>query len=420
MSEIVPLVDHLFRHSAGQMISALTNLFGPSRLDLAEEVVQEALLQALQSWPYGGVPANPKAWLLQVARNRARDILRREGALSAKLQALGNDLVPAAEPPDEAEPVTDDELAMIFMCCHPALSRLARTTLTLKTVCGFSTDEIAAALLAQPAAVAQRLVRVKRQIKLESIPFGIPSAAELSARRQTVLEVLYLLFNEGYSAHGGAELVRTDLCAEAIRLAEMLAANPATAGPPVHALLALMYLQASRLPARLDGAGDLLLLDEQDRSRWDSGLVARGLRYLGQSATGDEVTAYHLEAAIAACHATAPDTDAIDWAQILALYDDLLTLKRTPVALLNRAIALAMVEGPEAGISAIQRLAGLPALRRYHLLPAALGALWLRAGRPEQAAACYQAALAMRCSEPERRFLERQLERCDGSPTPRW
>ncbi|MDB4896837.1 MAG: polymerase subunit sigma-70, partial [Firmicutes bacterium] len=275
MTEITPLVEHLFRHSAGQMVAALTRLLGPARLDLAEEMVQEALIKALKSWPYRGVPANPKAWLLQVARNRALDVLRREGGLPVKLRLLGMDPTsPAAALPgqDEAELVADDELAMIFMCCHPALSPLTRTTLTLKTVCGFSVDEIAAALLAQPSAVAQRIVRAKRQIETEAIPFAIPSSAELTARRENVLAVLYLLFNEGYSAHTGEDLVRADLCAEAIRLGSMLADNPATGGPPVDALLALMHLQASRLPARVDGDGALLLMDEQDRSRWDRGL----------------------------------------------------------------------------------------------------------------------------------------------------
>lgn len=409
MSEVKPLVDHLFRHSSGQMIAALTRLLGPARLDLAEEMVQEALIKALQSWPYKGVPLDPKAWLLQVAKNRALDLLRREGALPRKLKALGQEMATSDFDPD---PVQDDELAMIFMCCHPALSRLTRTTLTLKTVCGFSVDEIAAALLAQPSAVAQRIVRAKRQIEAESIPFAIPDEAALGARRETVLEVLYLLFNEGYSAHSGAELTRAELCAEAIRLTKMLAANPATSGPPVDALLALMHLQASRLPARVDGEGGLLLLDQQDRSRWDWGLITTGLRYLEAASSGDALTPHHVEAAIAACHAVAPDAASVDWARILSLYDDLLALKPTPVTELNRAIALAMVEGPEAGIRAIEPLEELALFRSYHLLPSVLGALWLRAGRPEMAASYYQEALGMVCSVPERRFLERQLAQC--------
>lgn len=408
MSEVRPLVDHLFRQSAGQMTAALTRLLGPARLDLAEEMVQEALIKALQVWPYKGIPAHPKAWLLQVAKNRALDRLRREGALPAKLAQLAE----AAATPETEAPFADDELAMIFMCCHPSLSRLTRTTLTLKVVCGFSVDEIAAALLAQPSAIAQRIVRAKRQIESESLPFAIPEEAELGARLANVLEVLYLLFNEGYSAHSGEELTRAELCAEAIRLARMLAANPATAGPSVEALLALMHLQASRLPARVDGEGVLLLLDQQERSRWDQGLIATGLHHLERASTGDLLTPYHVEAAIAACHAIAPDAASVDWQQILALYDDLLALKPTPVTELNRGIALAMVEGPEAGIEAIEPLEGLEPFRNYHLLPAALGALWLKAGRPELAATYYREALAMRCSAPERRFLERQLARC--------
>jgi len=411
------LVDHLFRHSAGRMVAVLARRLGADRLDLAEEVVQDALLRALQTWPYRGVPDNPQGWLFQVARHRALDRLRREGVLSAKLEALGAEW-PRAAGGAGGRGVDDDELVMILMCCHPALPRSARVALTLKTVGGFGVEEIAAAFLARPATVAQRLVRAKRQIRAERWRLEIPPADALPARLEGVLDVLYLLFNEGYAAHGGDNLVRADLCSEAIRLARIVAAHPPTDRPPVRALLALMMLQASRLPARADEAGELLLLAEQDRARWDHALIAEGLRLLGAAAEGDTVTTYHVEAAIAACHAVAADEASTDWAYVLRLYDDLLALKPSPVVALNRAIALAMVDGPAAGIRALEDLKRHRALARYHLLPAALGALWRRAGAPATAARHYRAALALPCSSPERRFLQRHLAECEGAGAP--
>jgi RNA polymerase sigma-70 factor (ECF subfamily) len=412
-----PLVDHLFRHSAGRMVAVLARRLGAERLDLAEEVVQEALLRALATWPYRGVPDNPTGWLFQVARHRALDLLRREDVLRAKLEALGAEWSPVTT--TVAPGGVDDELAMILMCCHPALPRAARVALTLKTVGGFGVDEIAAALLTRPASVAQRLVRAKRRLRAERIELTIPPADVLSLRLESVLEVLYLLFNEGYTAHGGDNLVRGELCGEAIRLARIVVAHPPTDRPPVHALLALMLLQASRLPARADAAGDLLLLPEQDRSRWDLRAIAEGLGHLDRAAEGDTLTVYHVEAAIAACHAAAPDEASTDWPYVLQLYDDLIALKPSPVVALNRAIALAMVDGPAAGLRALEPLTRHRALARYHLLPSAQGALWRRAGAPGTAARYYRAALARPCSTPERRFLERRLAECEraaGAP----
>jgi RNA polymerase sigma-70 factor, ECF subfamily len=402
------LVEHLFRHSAGQMVSRLARWLGPARLDLAEEAVQDALVRALSTWPFRGVPTEPRGWLFQVARNRALDLLRREASLREKL-----DGVPAAL--EESAPVSalgDDELAMMFMCCHPSLPSPARVALTLKTVGGFGVDEIAAAFLAEPDTIAQRLVRAKRQIREHGIAIEIPAESERGARLDSVLDVLYLLFNEGYSAHGGENLTRAELCGEAIRLGELLAGNPATDLPEVHALLALMLLQASRLPARVDATGDILLLAEQDRRAWDQEMIARGLRHLDRAASGRRLTAHHVEAAIAAAHAAAPDEASTDWRSIVRHYDDLLELKPSPVVELNRAIALAMAEGPVTGITALERIESDPALTRYYLLPAALGRLWIEAGDPERAARYYEEALTRPTSAPERRFLERQLARC--------
>ena len=390
------------------MVSRLARWLGAARLDLAEEAVQDALLRALATWPFRGVPAEPRGWLFQVARNRAVDLLRREASLRGKLDGFDGWL--EKSPPAPA--LGDDELAMIFMCCHPSLPPAARVALTLKTVGGFSVEEIAAAFLAESEAIAQRLVRAKRQIREQAIAIEIPAEEELGGRLDSVLDVLYLLFNEGYSAHGGPNLTRAELCGEAIRLAEILAGNPATDRPVVHALLALMLLQASRLPARVDEAGDVLLLAEQDRGVWDQELIGRGLRHLDRAASGRTITAYHVEAAIAAAHAVAVDDAATDWGYVVRLYDDLLAIKPSPVVELNRAIALAMTEGPAAGIAAIDRIEQDPALARYYLLPAALGRLWLEAGDPECAARYFEEALTRPCSAPERRFLERQLTKC--------
>jgi RNA polymerase sigma-70 factor (ECF subfamily) len=406
------LVDHLFRHSAGRMVAVLARRLGAERLDLAEEVVQDALVRALETWPYRGVPDNPRGWLFQVARHRAFDVLRRRGVWHAKLEALAVEW-PEAPAGADGGGVNDDELAMILMCCHPGLPRPARVALTLKTVGGFSVDEIAAALLARPTSVAQRLVRAKRRLRTERIGLGIPPADALPQRLDSVLDVLYLLFNEGYTAHGGENLVRAELCGEAIRLALIVVAHPPTDLPPVRALVALMLLQSSRLPARADEAGELRLLADQDRARWDQRAIAAGLSHLERAAEGDTVTVYHLEAAIAACHAVSPDEASTDWPYVLQLYDDLLTLKPSPVVALNRAIALAMVEGPAAGIRALEVLAHHRALARYYLWPAALAALWRRAGSPATAARYYRAALALPCSIPERRFLERRLAECE-------
>ena len=418
LDPIGPIVTHLFRHSAGRIVAALARVLGPERLDLAEEVAQDALVRALETWPYRGVPDNPRGWLFQVARHRALDLLRREATFRTKTAALGDALDTAlgrSADRDGGGDIDDDELAMIFMCCHPALPHPSRIALTLKTVGGFSVTEIGAALLAEPAAVAQRIVRAKRQIRDEHLPLELPGESELRPRLDAALDVVYLMFNEGYAAHGGDNLTRADLCGEAIRLGRLLAQNPATDLPHVNALLALLLLQASRLPAREDAAGDLLLIEAQDRRRWDRAMIDDGMRHLERAAAGDELTPWHLEADIAACHAVAPDAAATDWARVLGLYDDLLALKPSPVVELNRAIALAMVEGPPAGVAALEALRGHDALCRYHLLPAALAALRLRSGDAAGAACDYRAALALPCSVPERRFLARQLARCEGT-----
>ncbi|HET9222309.1 MAG TPA: sigma-70 family RNA polymerase sigma factor [Roseiflexaceae bacterium] len=412
------LVDHLFRHQAGQVVATLTRVFGPHQIDLAEDVVQETLLKALRQWPYRGIPDNPGAWIMRVARNHALDILRRERAMRGKheqiaaLTALDNPTTPAEILDCE---LRDDMLRMMFTCCHPAIGREARVALTLKTLGGFGVPELARAFLTQEATIAQRLVRAKRTIRARHIPFEVPDAAELPARLGSVLEVLYLLFNEGYSAHAGENLVRHELCAEAIRLTSLLADHPACDRPVVHALLALMLLQAARLPGRTDAAGDLLLLEEQDRALWDRALIGRGLRELERSARGDELTEYHLQAGIAACHAVAPSYAATDWPRILADYGELAALSASPVVMLNRAVALAMVAGPHAGLDALREIAELPGMASYHLFHATRAELLRRTGEYTGALESYQRALGNVSTEPERRFLMGKIAECEKS-----
>ncbi|MDX2221280.1 MAG: sigma-70 family RNA polymerase sigma factor [Rhodospirillaceae bacterium] len=404
------LVDDLFRRAAGRMVSRLARVLGPGRLDLAEDAVQDALIRALQRWPYTGVPDRPEAWLFTVARNAARDRLRRAetGAeMYAELARL-NEAPP--EPPADAS--VDDELAMMFMCCHPDLPHAARVALTLKTVGGLSVDEIAAAFLVEPATVAQRLVRAKRQIADRRLALAVPEARELPSRLLALLDAIYLMFNEGYGAHGGENLVRVDLCAEAIRLARLLTAEPRTDRPDVRAVLALMLFNAARLPARIDSAGDLTLLADQDRARWDQRLLSEAFRQFEASLSGAEKSPFHVEAAIASVHAAAPTYADTDWPAILSLYDELAALRPSPVVALNRAIALAHVDGPRAGLAALDALDRDGALDAYHLLPAAQGALWLELAESARAAQCFARALTRPCSAPERRFLMRRQAEC--------
>ena len=407
-------VDHLFRKRARQMVAHLTRAFGPEHLELAEEVVQDALVKALQQWPFHGVPENAGGWLLRVARNGALDRLRRHAVLREKEAEIRRTLDPGHEDDEPAfeQKLRDDELRMIFLCCHPALGREARVALSLKVASGFSVREIARAFLAEEATIAQRLVRAKRQLRDSSVSLEVPRGAELGARLDSVLEVLYLLFNEGYSAHAGENLVRFDLCEEALRLGRLVATFPATRAPRVDALVALMALQAGRLPARVDVAGELVLLEDQDRTRWDRRLIALGFHHFDRSAEGGEISEYHIQAAIAAGHARAENDASTDWREILDLYDQLHRLNPSPIVALNRAVALARVQGAAAGLREIERLSGDPALRNYYLHPAACGQLWLDLGELERAAESYREALARPASEPERRFLSRKLKEC--------
>jgi RNA polymerase sigma-70 factor (ECF subfamily) len=394
------------------MVSHFARLFGPAHLDFAEDAVQEAMLRALETWPVHGVPENGAAWLFRVAHNAAIDAARHTKLLGEKTEAIVAELTRAAAAapgdPDVEEQLRDDELRMIFMCCHPPLSRDSSVALGLKTVGGFSVREIARAFLADEAAVAQRLVRAKRQLRESALTLEMPAGNELKQRLASVLDVLYFMFNEGYTACEGEDLIRQDLCFEALRLVRFVAAS-SIATPEVQALAAMMAFQAARLAARVDSAGDLVLLEDQDRSRWDHDLIALGFMYFDRSVAGDAVSEFHAQAAIAATHARAAVAQDIDWKMILDLYDQLLEMNGSPVVALNRAVALAKVEGPAAGLAEVEKIASDKKLRDYHLLLAARGHLLMELGRSEEAALCYRAAIQRPCSIPERRFLERKL-----------
>ena len=407
------LLEHLFRHQVGRVVAHLARVLGPARLDLAEESMQEAMLRALQAWPYQGIPENPGAWLFRVAHNSAIDSLRRERFLEQNSGAVLAELTRATAiapgDPGLEEQLRDDELRMIFMCCHPEIARDARVALSLKTVGGFSVREIASAFLADDAAIAQRLVRAKRQLRERQVTLELPGAADLDERLDSALETVYFIFNEGYAAHEGEDLIRRDLCFEALRLGRLLTAS-SMATPRVHALVAVMALQAARLPARIDEAGDLILLEDQDRARWDQRLIAEGFHHFDLSIAGDHISEYHVQAAIAATYTQAANLRSIDWPAILELYDQLLAISgASPVVALNRAVAVAKVHGPAEALAEIEPLRGNPQLHDYYLLLAVRGHFLEELGRHEEADACWRAALECRCSEPERRFLRRKL-----------
>ena len=399
------------------MVAILTRIFGVEQLSLAEDVVQEALARALQTWPFYGVPKNPSAWIMRASRNLALDVVRRQKVFRdkeaevARLMEEGN---PSPDTPIFAEnEISDDRLRMMFVCCHPLIPAEAQVALALNTLCGFSVTEISRAFLASEAAIAKRLTRAKQKIREARIPFEIPAGEELTRRLDGVLHSLYLLFNEGYKASSGDSLIREDLCREAIRLASLLAEHPAGNQPRTHALLALMLLNAARFPTRLDDEGNLLRLREQDRTRWDQAMIARGMFHFAQSAAGNEVSEYHLQAGIAACHCAARDYAATDWRQILELYDRLVEHDDSPVLALNRAVALAEIHGPQAGIEAVNAIQNLQSLEAYYLLYAVLGEFEARLNHAHAAAAHFRKSLQLAEIKSERAFLSKRLESCE-------
>jgi RNA polymerase sigma-70 factor (ECF subfamily) len=392
----------------GRIVATLIRLTGD--WDLAEECAQDAFAQALERWPRDGVPRRPGAWLTRTAHNRAVDRMRRTATEAAKLREVARMAPPeeSVESGDESG-VPDDRLQLMFTCCHPALPLEAQVALTLRSLAGLSTAEIARAFLVSERTMTQRLFRAKSKIRNAGIPFRVPPDHLLPERTAAVLAVLYLLFNEGYAASAGADLVRLGLTAEAIRLARVLVALMPDE-PEAHGLLALMLLHDARRSARQDAAGDLVPLEEQDRGAWNHGQIGEALAILDAALRRRRPGVYQIQAAIAACHATAPDAASTDRAQIALLYGQLARLAPSPVVELNRAVAVAMADGPAAGLALVDALADTGVLAGYHLLPATRADLLRRLGRRDEAAAAYRAALALATADAERRYLTRRLE----------
>ena len=401
-------IEAVWRIESARVIAGLTRVVRD--VGLAEELAQDALVRALEEWPASGVPDNPGAWLMTAGKNRAIDLLRRKKMLDRKHQEIAHELEEEQAAPDLAaaldDPVGDDLLRLVFIACHPVLSTEARVALTLRLLGGLTTDEIARAFLLPEPTIAQRIVRAKKTLADKQVPFEVPRADELAGRLASVLEVVYLVFNEGYAATAGDDWMRPALCEDALRLGRILA-GLVPAEPEVHGLVALMEIQASRARARTGPAGEPILLLDQDRSRWDGILIARGLAALerAESLAGGAPGPYALQAAIAACHARARTAEQTDWARIAGLYGLLARVVPSPVIELNRAVAVGMAEGPAAGLALLDRLAGEPALARYHLLPAARGDLLAKLGRRDEARAELERAAAMTRNARERALL---------------
>jgi RNA polymerase sigma-70 factor (ECF subfamily) len=417
--QIRELLDSLYRADSGRILATLIRLLGD--FDLAEEAMHEAFAAALSLWPQSGVPGNPRPWLISTARFKAIDTLRRRARFDASQDELVRYLeaqLSSRESPSEEgledgfeEAVEDDRLRLVFTCCHPALPPEARVALTLREVCGLTTEEIAKAFLITPRTLAQRIVRAKAKIRETPIPYEVPSPEELPERLGAVLHVIYLVFNEGYSAAAGAEVTRAELTGEAIRLCRLLTElqpEPEVL-PEIIGLLSLMLLQQSRHAARTSPTGELILLENQDRSLWNREQIAEGLALLQKALQSRRLGAYTLQAAIAAAHAEAESVAATDWRQIVALYDRLLRIQASPVVELNRAVAIAMCEGPEAGLTHIDALLEQGELANYYLAHSARADMYRRLGRTVEARSSYEKALALTQQEPERQFLQERI-----------
>ncbi|MEO8590579.1 MAG: sigma-70 family RNA polymerase sigma factor [Flavobacteriales bacterium] len=406
------LADHLFRREAGKMVASLTRFFGSKHLELAEDVVQDTLLKAMQEWPFKGIPDNPEAWLHRVARNGVIDKLRRDARgldlLRENAVLLRSEWTLAATVHSElnASAISDDQLRMFFACCHPSLAPEQQVALALKTLCGFGVPEIARAFVTSEETINKRLYRAREAFRALG-QLEIPQGAELNDRLGSVLSTIYLLFNEGYNATRHENLIREDVIEEALRLCQLLLDHPTTQRPEVHALLALMIFHAARSEARIDTDGAIVLLQDQDRSQWDRALIALGNEHLSRASAGELFTTYHLEAIIASLHANAITYASTDWRSITRMYDELFRMKPSPIVALNRAIAVAEVDGPLRGLDELDRITGL---EQQHLFHAVRGDLLQRAGRNREARAAFEHALRLTSSPMEHELLTRKLQ----------
>lgn len=418
-ADIHPLVENFFRNESGKMIAVLTKIFGTANLDLAEDVVQDALVEAISQWQVKGIPDNPSAWLFRVAKNKALNIINREkykrqysAEASHFLQSAWT-AEPALDYLFSSTQIQDDQLRMIFTCCHPAITTDSQIALALKTICGLSTREIARAFLTSEENISKRLVRARQKIREQKIPFEVPQGHELEKRQQAVLDTIYLLFNEGYSASVGKDLIRYTLCEEAIRLTEIISTHPLiTSRANVFALQALMQLNASRFKARQDAEGNIYTLEEQNRSLWDLELMEKGFVSLHKSTTNDQVTVFHILAAISAYHCSAPDYQSTDWNAILSLYDKLLILAPSPVVQMNRAIALSRAVGLKEAISELKKMGGLPLLASHHLYYSTLASFLVESGQFEDAMPVLEKAMGLTSLDAEKTLLMKKWNLC--------
>jgi len=405
---LLKAIETLYRSESGRILATLVRLLGD--LDLAEEAMHEAFAAALSLWPASGVPGNPRPWLISTARFKAIDTLRRRARFDASQDELARYLEAqwsSAERSNEEDSLEDDRLRLIFTCCHPALPAEAQVALTLREVCGLTTEEIARAFLVSPATLAQRIVRAKAAIRDKAIPYQVPASQELPERLGAVLQVIYLIFNEGYSAAAGAEVTRAELTGEAIRLGRLL--TELQPEPEVLGLLSLMLLQESRRAARTSSTGELILLENQDRSLWNRAQIAEGVALLQKALSSHNFGSYTLQAAIAAVHAQAESVAVTDWRQIVSLYDRLLQIQPSPVVRLNRAVAIAMCDGPQAGLTDIDEILAHGDLANYYLAHSVRADMYRRLGRTVEACASYEKALALTQQEPERQFLQERI-----------
>jgi RNA polymerase sigma-70 factor (ECF subfamily) len=418
-SNVNRIVDNLFRHDSGRLVAVLTRIFGTENLDLAEDVIQDSLVEAMNQWSYQGVPENPSGWLFTVAKNKALNIIKRE----RNKRKYSSDVAHFLESEWTVQPalnhifsqpqILDDQLRMMFTCCHPAISSDSQVALTLKTLCGFSIPEIAKAFLTTEENINKRLVRARQKIREDKIPFEIPEGSGLDTRLDAVIETIYLLFNEGYSASTGKDLIRLELCEEAIRLAEIITEHEAILNKSnVYAALALMYLNACRFKARTNDKGELLTMAEQDRSRWDRSLMKKGFYCLEKSTNQKTLSIYHILAAISAYHCSAPDFASTDWKNILSLYDKLIYIDDSPVVFLNRAIALAKVSGAVAGLKELEKIEDNSAMIGYHLFHSTRGEFYMDLNDFANATASFEQAIQLTPLQAEKDVLKKKLAQC--------